>query len=92
MEIECIRGVNIDGVVRHLLKLGLIKPAGRKDVIGKPFLYVTTRKFLEYFGLNSLNNLPKLEEFSGFDNLAKDVGGIDTSETEHIVTQRGGTK
>lgn len=63
MEIEAIRGVNIDGVARHLLNLGLIKPEGRKEVVGRPFLYVTTKKFLEYFGLNSLKDLPKLEDF-----------------------------
>lgn len=64
IEIESIRGVNIDGVIRHLLSLGLIKTEGRKEVIGRPFLYVTTRKFLEYFGLNNLKDLPKLEEFT----------------------------
>ncbi len=63
IEIEAIRGVNVDGVSRKLLELGLIKIAGRKDVIGKPFLYITTRKFLEYFGINALKDLPKLEEF-----------------------------
>lgn len=62
MEIEAIRGVNVDGVIRHLFDLGLIKISGRKEVIGRPFLYVTTRKFLEYFGLNNLNDLPKMEE------------------------------
>jgi segregation and condensation protein B len=65
MEIEAIRGVNIDGVIKHLLDLGLIKIAGRKKVIGRPFMYTTTRKFLEYFGLNSLDDLPNLEEFVG---------------------------
>ena len=59
MEIEAVRGVNIDGITRHLFKLGIIKTAGRKEVIGRPFLYITTRKFLEYFGLNSLKDLPK---------------------------------
>ncbi len=84
MEVEAIRGVNIDGVVKHLLKLGLIKTAGRKDVIGRPFLYITTRKFLEYFGLNSLKDLPKLEEFSGFDNLnTKD-------NAEEVISKEGG--
>lgn len=63
MEIESIRGVNIDGVMKHLTDLGLIKIEGRKEVPGRPFLYVTTRKFLEYFGLNTLKDLPKLEEF-----------------------------
>ena len=64
VEIEAIRGVNADGVVRKLSELGLIKIAARKDVVGKPFLYITTRKFLEYFGINTLKDLPKLEEFA----------------------------
>jgi len=64
VEIEAIRGVNVDGVARKLAELGLIKIAGRKDVVGKPFLYITTRKFLEYFGINTLKDLPKLEEFA----------------------------
>ncbi len=63
VEIEAIRGVNVDNMVRKLSELGLIKIAGRKDVVGKPFLYITTRNFLEYFGINSLKDLPKLEEF-----------------------------
>jgi len=63
IEMEAIRGVNIDGVVRKLTELGLIKISGRKDVVGKPFLYTTTRKFLEYFGINSLKDLPRLEDF-----------------------------
>jgi segregation and condensation protein B len=62
-EIEIIRGVNSDGVASHLLDKELIKAVGRKDVPGKPFLYGTTKQFLEYFGLKSLDNLPKLEEF-----------------------------
>ncbi|HBR14749.1 MAG TPA: SMC-Scp complex subunit ScpB [Candidatus Omnitrophica bacterium] len=62
-DIELIRGVNSDGVVTHLLNKELIKIVGRKDVPGKPYLYGTTRQFLEYFGLRSLNDLPRLEEF-----------------------------
>jgi len=62
-DIELIRGVNSDGVVTHLLEKELIKDVGRKDVPGKPFLYGTTKQFMEYFGLKSLNDLPKLEEF-----------------------------
>jgi segregation and condensation protein B len=60
-EIELIRGVNSDGVVLHLLNKGLIKIVGRKDVAGRPFIYGTTKLFLEYFGLKSLDDLPKLE-------------------------------
>ena len=62
-EVELIRGVNSDGVIAHLLTKELIKPVGRKDVPGRPFLYGTTRQFLEYFGLKSLEDLPTLEEF-----------------------------
>ena len=62
-EVELIRGVNSDGVIAHLLTKELVKPVGRKDVPGRPFLYGTTRQFLEYFGLKSLEDLPTLEEF-----------------------------
>ncbi len=61
-DIELIRSVNSDGVVANLLKKELIKIVGRRDVAGKPYLYGTTRQFLEYFGLKSLNDLPKLQE------------------------------
>lgn len=77
-EIEAIRGVNIDAVTKHLTDLGLIKIEGRKEVPGRPFLYVTTRKFLEYFGLNSLKDLPKIEDFMV---LAKKDNLVDASIT-----------
>ena len=62
-DIEVIRCVNSDGVVVHLLNKDLIKVIGRKDVPGRPFVYGTTKQFLEYFGLKSLDDLPTLEEF-----------------------------
>lgn len=85
-EIEAIRGVNIDAVTKHLTDLGLIKIEGRKEVPGRPFLYVTTRKFLEYFGLNSLKDLPKIEDFMV---LAKKDNLVDVSAApeENIATQ-----
>ncbi len=61
-DIEQIRGVNTDGVFVHLLNKELIKVVGRKEVPGRPFIYGTTKEFLEYFGLKSLDSLPKLEE------------------------------
>ena len=61
-DIEVVRGVNSDGVVMHLLNRGLIKIVGRKDVPGRPYLYGTTKLFLEYFGLRALEDLPKLED------------------------------
>ena len=63
-EVEIIRGVNSDGTIAHLLNKGLIKITGRKEVPGRPFLYGTTKEFLEYFGLKSLEDMPKMEEFT----------------------------
>lgn len=62
-EIEAIRGVNSDGVLRTLLERRLIKILGRKEVPGRPLLYGTTREFLQYFGLKDLSELPTLKEF-----------------------------
>jgi segregation and condensation protein B len=69
-EITDIRGVNTAGVLGTLLERKLIKIVGRKQVVGRPFLYGTTREFLERFGLNDLSDLPKVEDMSdllGFD-------------------------
>lgn len=63
-EIEAVRGVNVGGVINTLLEKDLIRVRGRKNVIGKPLLYGTTEKFLELFGLNSLDDLPMLRDFS----------------------------
>ena len=63
-EIEAIRGVQSEGVVRTLLQRGLIQEVGRKPTAGRPVLYGTTPQFLHYFGLNSLEELPELEELS----------------------------
>ena len=61
-EIEEIRGVNVDGVVSTLLERRMIRIVARKDVPGKPFLYGTTREFLEAFNLKDLKSLPTLQE------------------------------
>jgi segregation and condensation protein B len=62
-EIQELRGVNSSGVIKTLLERHMIRIAGRKEVVGKPFLYGTTKEFLVHFGLNSLKDLPPLEEF-----------------------------
>lgn len=62
-EIKEIRGVDPGGVINTLLEKKLITTAGRKEVVGKPILYKTTRDFLIRFGLNSTNDLPTLKEF-----------------------------
>jgi segregation and condensation protein B len=64
-EIEIIRGVDVDSVLASLLGRKLIKIVGRKEVIGRPLLYGTTRQFLEVFGLRDLAALPGLAEVAG---------------------------
>ncbi len=63
LEVESLRNVNVDGVVKSLLDKDLIRIAGRRKAPGRPFVFGTTRQFLEYFGLKSLEELPKIEEF-----------------------------
>lgn len=62
-EVQELRGVNSSGVMKTLLERRLVRISGRKEVVGKPFLYGTTKEFLVHFGLNSLKDLPPLEEF-----------------------------
>ena len=84
-EVEVIRGVNSDGTIAHLLNKGLIKITGRKEVPGRPFLYGTTKEFLEYFGLKSLEDLPKIEEFN---QLGVDVPKVEALPgSEEIVSE-----
>ena len=61
-DIEAIRGVTVGEIIRGLMYKGLVKIVGRAEVLGRPMLYGTTKKFLEIFGLNTLKDLPKVEE------------------------------
>ncbi|RJQ43145.1 MAG: SMC-Scp complex subunit ScpB [Anaerolineaceae bacterium] len=76
-QIDEIRGVNSDGVVRTLLSKGLIEEMGRADSMGKPILYGTTEDFLHYFGMKSIEELPEIS------NLAV-VGG----NTNHTILKQ----
>jgi len=60
--VETVRGVAAGEMIRSLMFKGLVKIAGRAEILGRPMLYGTTKKFLEIFGLNSLKDLPKIEE------------------------------
>jgi segregation and condensation protein B len=64
-EIEAIRGVSSDSVLRTLLSVGLIEDVGRAPTVGRPILYGTTFEFLQHFGLSSLDELPPLGESAG---------------------------
>jgi len=75
-EVMEIRGVQGAGVLKTLLDRKLIAVAGRKNVIGKPILYRTTKEFLIQFGLKDLSELPTLKEFEEIGRLA--IGDADT--------------
>jgi segregation and condensation protein B len=62
-EIEALRGVNIESPLNTLLEKQLVEEAGRKEVVGRPILYRTSHKFLKYFGLNNLSELPAITEW-----------------------------
>ncbi len=77
MQVEAIRGVNCDGVLRTLLARGLVAPQGRLDQAGRPIIYGTTFEFLQCFGLSSLSELPALEDLQAW------RGGGESNAREH---------
>ena len=85
LEIGEIRGVNTSGVLATLLERHLIKIVGRKNVVGRPFLYATTKEFLIRFGLKDLQDLPRIEDMAealGFDPPA---GLIEQTPAEDVL-------
>jgi segregation and condensation protein B len=85
-EINEIRGVDCAGVIHTLLEKKLVVTAGRKNVVGRPILYRTSRDFLVHFGLKDLNELPSLKEF---EELARQALGPEL-EAEEIPAQLDG--
>lgn len=77
-EVDDIRGVDSSGVIRTLLEKKVIAPAGRKPVPGKPVLYRTTQRFLEYFGLKDLSDMPTLEDLKDEEILGDAEGDAQT--------------
>jgi segregation and condensation protein B len=81
-EINEIRGVNVGGTIKTLLEKRLITTAGRKEVIGRPILYRTSKQFLMRFGLSDLDELPSLKEFEQLAQSALGDDGIAPIEPE----------
>ena len=81
-EIEEIRGVSVDGVVSTLLERRLIRIVARKDVPGKPFLYGTTKEFLEAFNLKDLKSLPTLQEMEDMTQALREPAAADSDGAE----------
>ena len=75
-EVQDLRGVNSSGVLKTLLERRLVRIAGRKQVVGLPFLYATTREFLMHFGLKRIEDLPPLEEFEQAVGAAESVAAV----------------
>src|SRR5437764_538008 len=86
-EVSEIRGVNSNAVIRTLLERRMIRVAGRKNVVGSPFLYRTTKEFLVHFGLNDIQDMPRLEEFGDLigENINEDLVTAIASAPEHTL-------
>ncbi len=81
-EIEDIRGVSVStNIIKTLQEREWVKPLGHKDVPGKPALYGTTRDFLDYFNMKSLNELPTLAEIRDLDQYHPELALVDKAET-----------
>lgn len=76
-ELEEIRGVNCDYALQKLLEKELVTIAGRSEGPGRPLLYATSEKFMDYLGINSLNDLPKPRDFKEVENSIGEVPGIE---------------
>lgn len=85
LEIAEIRGVNTTGVLSTLLERHLIKIVGRKNVVGRPFLYATTKEFLIRFGLNDLSDLPKIEDMAEALGFEPPAGLVEQSPREDVL-------
>ncbi|MBN2104113.1 SMC-Scp complex subunit ScpB [bacterium] len=82
-EVEAVRGVNCDGVIRTLLERKLVALSGRGEGPGRPLLYKTTDEFLRYFGINDISDLPKpreIEEILKEEKLPEEVEGLEALE------------
>ena len=85
VEISEIRGVNTSGVLSTLMERHLIKIVGRKNVVGRPFLYSTTKEFLIRFGLNDLTDLPKVEDMAEALGFEPPAGLTEISPREEML-------
>ena len=78
-QIDAIRGVNSDGVIRSLIAKSLVAPVGRLEQVGRPVVLGTTLEFLQYFGVQSLDDLPSLPELA---NLPDPMAALGTTDVE----------
>lgn len=79
VELESIRGVNCDYAIQKLLEKELVEITGRSEAPGRPLLYATSKKFMEYFGLKSMRDLPQIKDFEHADQQIGEVAPVDES-------------
>ncbi len=82
VQVDAIRGVGSTSIMRKLVAKGFIKEAGRSDMPGRPILYETTHEFLDYFGLSSIHDLPKI------DDILKNVEENEDDGNKDLYTSR----
>jgi segregation and condensation protein B len=85
LEVTDIRGVNTSGVLTTLLERHLIKIVGRKNVVGRPFMYATTKEFLIRFGLKDLGDLPKIEDMAEALGFEPPAGLVEQTPQEEML-------
>jgi segregation and condensation protein B len=85
LEIADIRGVNTSGVLSTLLERNLLKIVGRKNVVGRPFMYGTTKEFLIRFGLKDLGDLPKIEDMAEALGFNPPAGLMEQTPREEVL-------
>jgi segregation and condensation protein B len=91
-EIENIRGVNCDYAVQKLLDKGLIEITGKAETIGRPMLYGTTLKFMEYFGINDLVELPAPKEFTSENTIGQNEENFSEPEPSNDAPMSSGNE
>lgn len=84
VDVEAVRGVSSADMIRQLIDRGLVKVGGEDDSLGRPFLYVTTRQFLDMFGLGRIEDLPDYDQLGRpkVDSTAEEESASEASETE----------
>jgi segregation and condensation protein B len=100
-DIEAVRGVNCGEILRQLMERDLVRIGGRSQELGRPFLYATTKRFLELFGLNSIEELPRVQELRAsplptappvFPPSAADESNAELDTTEEPVIDETGSE
>jgi segregation and condensation protein B len=83
-DLESIRGVNCDYTIQKLLEKELVSIAGRSEGVGRPLLYSTSEKFMDYFGIRSLDEMPKLRDFASPENTIGEQAPLEETFDERV--------